>query len=165
MKNKSNPIKPNKKLIKISLLLVVLIIVISIIFLTNSLIPKKKSSLDQIGYTFGNNSIAKQRRFQVESQEDNIYNLGDYRVNISSENYLTFNLSIKCDHKAFTTLQENRILVQNAVIETFSMYGDYYFPDTAPGKAKIKRKIKENISKSLGYPLATDVYFNKFLIQ
>ncbi len=165
MKKKSNPIKPNKKIIKISLFLIILIIVTSIILLASSLLPQKKSSLNQLGYAFGNNSIKAQRRFQVESHEKNIYNLGEYRVNISSENYLTFNLSIKCNQKAFATLQENKILVQNAVIETFSMYGDYYFPDTVSGKEKIKRKIKENISNSLGHPLVTDVYFNKFLIQ
>ena len=162
---KKSPIKPNKKFIKISLLLVILIIVTSIILLASSLLPEKKSSLNQLGYAFGNNGIERQRRFQIESDEENIYNLGEYRVNISSENYLTFNLSIKCEHEAFKTLQENKILVQNAVIETFSMYGDYYFPNTASGKEKIKRKIKENISRSLGHSLATDVYFNKFLIQ
>ncbi len=165
MKKKSNPIKPNKKIIQTSLAIVAFILLISIILLVSSLLPKKKSSLDQLGYTFGNSSIETQRRFQIESQEENIYNLGEYKVNISSNNYLILNLSVKCQEESFSLLQQHKILIQNAVIETFSMYGDNYFPDTPKGKETIKRKIKENISKHLGCPLVTDVYFNKFLIR
>lgn len=161
----SNRVKPNKKIIRSILFIVLFLILFSIILLITSALPKKRSSLESIGYSFGSNSLESHRRFHLESKEENIYNLGEYRVNISNDKLLIFNLSVKCQDDAFKTLQKNDILVQHSVIESFSMYGNNYLPDTLKGKQKIKQKIKANIYKNLKNAIVKEVYFNKFLIR
>ncbi|MFC2074579.1 flagellar basal body-associated protein FliL [Campylobacterota bacterium] len=165
MKNQVNTNKVNKKFIKIILAVVIVMIFLSIILLVNSVLPKKQTSLNDIGYAFGNSKIHTNRKFTVESKEEHIYNIGDYDVNVDNTHHLRFNVSIKCQNDSLGTLLENKIIIQNAVIETFSIYGNNYRPNTSNGKDKIKNKIKQNIDKYLDHPLVTEVYFNKFLIQ
>ena len=165
MKNQAKTSKLNKKIIRIILVLVILMISSSVILLVNSVLPKKQTSLNDIGYAFGSAKIHTNRKFTVESKKENIYNIGDYDVNVDNIHHLKFNVSIKCQNESLDTLLENKILIQNAVIETFSIYGNNYRPNTTNGKDKIKNKIKNNIDKYLSHPLVTEVYFNKFLIQ
>ncbi len=163
MKNQAKKI--NKKIIRATLASVILMILVSIGLLVNSVLPKKQTSLNNIGYAFGSSKIQTSRKFMVESKEEHIYNIGDYDVNIDNTHHLRFNVSIKCLDESLNTLLENKILIQNAVIETFSIYGNNYRPNTVDGKNKIKNKIKQNIDKYLDHPLVAEVYFNKFLIR
>ena len=137
----------------------------SVVLLVKTVLPKKQTSLNDIGYAFGSSKLHTNRRFTVESKEEHIYNIGDYDVNIDNTHHLRFNVSIKSQEESLDTLLNNKVLIQNAVIETFSIYGNNYRPDTTRGKEKIKKKIQENIDKYLSQPLVTEVYFNKFLIQ
>ncbi len=121
--------------------------------------------MDSLGFAFGSASIETNRKFTVESKQDNIYNIGDYDVNIDNTHHLRFNVSISCQDECLGTLLKNKIIIQNAVIETFSIYGNNYRPNTSDGKKKIKNKIQQNINNYLGSPLITEVYFNKFLIR
>jgi flagellar basal body-associated protein FliL len=160
-----NQTKTNKKIIRVILVIVMLIVLLSIILVVSSVLPKKQTSLNDIGYAFGSSKLHTNRKFTVESKEEHIYNIGDYDVNIDNTHHLRFNVSIKCQDEPLSTLLENKILIQNAVIETFSIYGNNYRPNTTNGKEKIKKKIRQNIDKYLDHPLVTEVYFNKFLIQ
>lgn len=165
MKKKPNPAKINKNITKIILSLVVLILFITIILIVNSLLPKKKSSLENIGYTFAKSHHDLDRRFTIESRKESIINLGEYRVNITPNKLLSFNLSVKCTDDSYTTLLENNILIQNAVISAFDMYGGIHFLNTTSGKDHLKSKIQQNIYDALGKSLVEEVYFNKYLIH
>ncbi len=165
MKNQAKTNNVNKKIIKSILVVVIIMILLSVILLINLVIPKKQASLNDIGNAFGSSKLHTNRKFTVESKKEHIYNIGDYDVNIDNTHHLRFNVSIKCQDESLSNLLENKILIQNAVIETFSIYGNNYRPNTTDGKEKIKKKIKQNIDKYLDQPLVTEVYFNKFLIQ
>lgn len=165
MKKQAKTNQLNKKIIRITLVIVILMISSSVVLLVKTVLPKKQTSLNDIGYAFGNSKLHTNRRFTVESKEEHIYNIGDYDVNIDNIHHLRFNVSIKSQEESLGTLLNNKVLIQNAVIETFSIYGNNYRPDTTRGKEKIKKKIQENIDKYLSQPLVTEVYFNKFLIQ
>jgi flagellar basal body-associated protein FliL len=165
MKNKTNPAKIDKKIIRFILAAVVLVVFISIIILLNSLLNKKQSSLDNIGYSFGKSHSDLHRKIIIESKDEGIFNMGEYRVNITPNRLLTLNLSIKCQNDAYTTLLKNNIALQNAVIGAFDMYGGIHFLDTPSGKDRLKSKIKQNMSDALGKPLVEEIYFNKYLIH
>jgi len=161
MKSKPNPVKTNKNFIKAGVILIVLVLFLSIILLLGSSLSEKRSSLENVGYLFDRSH----RNFTLESPQEGIYNLGEYQVNISSDKLLVLNLSIKCAQDSFHTLLSNKVVIQNAVIDAFSIYGGIHFPNTTSGKENIKKKITQNIYESLGYPLVEEVYFNKFIIQ
>ncbi len=165
MSKKTKSTKINKKILKTSLALTIFILFSSVIILMSSLLNTKKSSLQDLGYTFSKSGNTTPRKFKVESEEESIYNLGEYRVNLNARNYLTFDLSVKCPDESFHTLLENNILIQNAVLDTFSTYGEIYMPNTVSGKERIKKKIKQNIYDAFGHSLIEEVYFNKYLIR
>ena len=164
MKNKPNPAKIPKKIIRFFLSLILLIVFITIILVLNSLLPKNKSSLNDIGHAFSKSHNNLDRRFKIESQKEGIVNLGEYKVNITANKHLTFNLSVKCSDGSYTTLLENNILIQNAVISAFDMYGGIHFLNTPSGKAHLKNKLQQNIYNALGKSLVKEIYFNKYLI-
>ena len=165
MRNTPNPVKINKKIIKISLIFIIFIIFFSIILLMSNLLPKEKSSLENVGYTFGNADSHMHRKFKVESEDEGLYNIGEYKVNLSTSKYLTLDLSIKCAKDSFSLLLKNKILIQNAVIDTFATYGSIYLPNTSTGKERLKIKIKQKINDAFVDNLIEEVYFNKYLIR
>ena len=165
MKKKPNSVKINKNIIRIILLLVVLLVFITLLFVVNSLLDKKQPSLDNIGYVFSKSHSDLHRKIIIESKDEGIFNLGEYRVNITPNKLLTFNLSIKCPVDSYTTLLKNDIVLQNAVIDAFHMYGGIHYLNTPSGKDKLKRKIKQNMYEALGKPLVKELYFNKYLIH
>lgn len=165
MKTKANPIQPDKKIIKIALILVIFVIFTSIVLIMSSLLPEKKApSLKHLGSAFSRSNSSDHREFRIESKEEGIYNLGEYKVNIDSNKLLTLNISVKCLDDASDTLFENSILIQNAVLTAFDMQGGVYHLDRVSGKERIKQRIKENIYETFGHPLVEEIYFNKFLI-
>jgi len=165
MKQKSNPLKINKGLQKAILGLVLIIIVVSILLFAFSLGSSKKANVQY--KSFGSNKFSSKghRSFNIESAEENIYNLGQYEVNLNRRKLLILNLSIQCNEEAFETIQEKNILIQNAVIQTFADYGSMTMATSPKGKDKIKKNILDNINNSLHKPLVTQVYFNTFIIQ
>lgn len=165
MKNKLNPTKIDKKIIRLILIVIVLVIFITLLITLNSLLGKKKPSLDNIGYSFAKSNSDLHRKITIESKAEGIFNLGEYRVNITPDKLLTLDLSIKCTDDAYSTLLKNNILLQNAVISAFDMYGGIHFLDTPSGKDRLKDKIKQNMYEALGKPLVKEIYFKKYLIH
>ena len=165
MGNKTNPLKTNKNLNKTVLILVALIIIVSIALLLFSASSGKKSSA--VYKTHGSNKLSGQshRRFSIESNPDNIYNIGDYTVNLDRRRMLILNISLKCTEESFETFTDYNILVQNAVLEAFSDYNSLRLATTSKGKDKIKKDILNNINSSLHEPIVKEIYFNKFIIQ
>lgn len=156
--------KKKNKLTKISLVIAVLIIFLSVIVMISSFLSEKKSSFGHTG--FGKMmQIKGSRKFTIESEEEHIYNLGEYQVNLTRDKHLLLNLSVRSAEDSFEKLLENKIVVQNAVIEAFSTYGGIAMPTTAAGKNSIKNKIMQNINESPASPMIEEVYFNKFIIQ
>jgi len=165
MKSKANPLKPRKNLNKTILILVLLIILVSILLLIFSASSGKKSST--VYKTHGSNKLSAQshRRFSIESNQDNIYNIGDYTVNLDRNRMLILNISVKCTQESFETFTDYNILVQNAVLEAFSDYSTLRLATTTKGKERIKKDILNNINNSLHEPIVKQIYFNKFIIQ
>ena len=165
MKNRSKSVQINKKILRVTLILITLIIFFSIILFMSTLLPKEKSSLQNVGYSFGSAETHMHRKFKVESEDEGLYNLGEYKVNLTTDRYLTLDLSVKCPQNSFDLLLRNKILIQNAVIETFATYGSIHFPDTPLGKARLKSKIRRKINDTFAQGMIEEVYFNKFLIR
>lgn len=165
MKNKRNPLKIKKTLTRNVLILVILIVLISILLLIFSLSSGKKSSVTY--KTHNNNYLTSKihRRFSVESNKENIYNLGDYNVNLNQRKHLILNISVQCTQDSFKILVQNNIIIQNAVLEAFANYSSIYMASTNEGKEQIKRHILGNINNALHEPIVTQIYFNKFIIQ
>lgn len=165
MKNRPTSVRIHKKIIKISLIVVIFIIFLSIVLLMSTLLPKEKSSLENVGYSFGSANTHMHRKFKIESKEEGLYNIGEYRVNLDSNKHLTLNLSLKCTGNAFGILLKNSVLIQNAVIDTFATYGSIYLPNTLPGKERLKIKIKQKVNDAFEDELIEEVFFNKYLIR
>ena len=165
MKSKANPLKPRKSLNKTILVLIVLIIFVTILLLIFSMSSGKKSS---VAYkTLGSNQLSAQshRRFSIESSQDQIYNIGDYTVNLDRNRMLILNISIKCEKESFETLVDYNVIVQNAVLEAFSDQSKLRMATTNKGKERIKKDIESNINMSLHQPIVKEVYFTKYIIQ
>jgi len=165
MRNKPNPLKVKKSISKIILLFVIFILTLSIILLLLSLESNHDNSSRYKSYGSSKYSSQFHRHITIESIQDKIYNLGQYEVNLNAQRLLVLNISIQCTSEAFEFLQDNTIIVQNAVIETFSSYGSIAMANTEEGKRKIKQRLLNNINKGLHKPLVSEIYFNKFIIQ
>lgn len=155
----------SKKIIKLSLILIVLILFLSIILLMSTLSSKDASSLEGARSIFGNADTQTHRKFKIESEEEGLYNIGEYQVNLNSDQYLVLNLSVKCTEGSFGILQKNSVLIQNAVIDTFATYDSIYLPNTVPGKERLKQKLKQKINSAFEKQQIEEVYFNKYLIR
>lgn len=155
----------SKKIIKLSLILIVIILFLSIILLMSTLSSKDASSLEGARSAFGNADTKTHRKFKIESEEEGLYNIGEYQVNLNSDQYLVLNLSVKCTKGSFEILQKNSVLIQNAVIDTFATYDSIYLPNTVPGKERLKQKLKQKINSAFEKQQIEEVYFNKYLIR
>jgi len=160
-----NTLKIDKRFNRTVLILVAFIILVSISLLLFSVSSKKKSAV--VYKTQGKQNLFAQskRNFSVESIEDNIYNLGDYTVNLDYHRMLILNISVKSQHNAFETLQDYKILVQNAVIEAFSDQKALRMATSNKGKDKISKDIQNNINTALPQAKIEEVYFNTFIVQ
>ena len=131
----------------------------------STLSSKDASSLDGARSAFGNADTQTHRKFKIESEEEGLYNIGEYRVNLNSDQHLVLNLSVKCTEGSFAILQKNSVLIQNAVIDTFATYDSIYLPNTVPGKERLKLKLKQKINSAFEKQQIEEVYFNKYLIR
>lgn len=165
MKNKANPLKIDKRLSRTILVLILLIIVVSILLLIFSVSSGKKAPVTFKSHGINQLFSKGHRSFSIESHQENIYNIGDYNVNLDRSRLLILNLSVKCTQESFDTLIDYNILIQNAVLEAFSDYSTLRMATTTKGKEKIKKDILENINEALHKPIVKQVYFNKFIIQ
>ena len=165
MKNKANPLKTTKGLNKTILALVLLIVLVSILLLIFSVSSGKKSPVSYKSHGINNFFDKSHRNFSVESSQDNIYNIGDYNVNLDRSRLLILNISIKSTQESFDTVTDYNILIQNAVLEAFADYSSLRMATTNKGKEKIKKDIMTNINQSLPEPIIKEIYFNKFIIQ
>ncbi len=157
--------KIKKNITKIALVFILVIIFISLILFMASLASKKESSLQNIGRIFDTSNSNAHRKFKIESEKEYIYNIGEYQVNLDRHKHLVFNLSIKCKYNAFHTIIEKNILIQNAVLDSFSTYNSIGIPYTSYGHEYVKKKIKEHLIKVFQEPIIEEIYFNKFIIQ
>jgi len=153
-----------KKMNKIVLVIGVLIMAIAAFIIVSSSLGKKGSSASF--ESFGNISSGKtNRNFSVESSENNIYNIGYYEVNLDSNQLLIIDLSIQSEKDDYEKIRENKIFIQNAVLDAFSDYSSNGSAITPLGKNMIKKHIKDNINKSHSGTVIKQVYFNKFIVQ
>ena len=163
MTNRKNPLKIQKNLIRTILLFVGLIFIFTIILFAYSALSEKKTSVKYKNTSFLQQQV--HRRFQIESTEDKIYNLGEYQVNLTANKFLILDLSVNCAKESYDTFLDNNILIQNAVLEAFSTYGDIPMPTSRSGKETIKKRLIKNINDSLRENLVQEIYFKKYLIQ
>ncbi len=145
--------------------MVIFILFLSIILFLSTLLSKEKSSMQNVGYAFGSADTHMHRKFKVESKEEGLYNIGEYRVNLNSDKHLILDLSIKCKEDSFGLVLKNSILIQNAVIDTFATYDSIYLPNTLPGKERLKVKLRQKINDAFEDRLIEEVYFNKYIIR
>jgi len=164
-KSHANPLKPKKSVNKIVLAAVIFIIIFSIALLVSGTSSKKSSSVSYLGsgmHAFGKSSS---RMFIVESEEDNVYYLGEYVVNLTHNTKLLFQLSVKCKEDSFDTMRDSSILVQNAVLEVFASTGSLRSPRTPKGKEALKEKLVKQINSYVGSGVVEEIYFKKYIIQ
>jgi len=165
MKNKANPLKVKKNINKTILVLVLLILLVSVFLLILSVSSTHKSPITYKTHGKSGFFSKAKRHFNIESSQDNIYNLGEYNVNLNYNRILIINISIQTNQEAFDTLNDYNILIQSAVLDAFSDQSSLHMASTLQGKEKIKRHILANINKALHQPLVNKVYFNRFIIQ
>ena len=164
-KSHANPLKPNKSISKIILAVVSFIIIFSIALFVSTTKSKKSSSVSYLGsgsHAFGKSSS---RMFIVESEDENVYYLGEYVVNLTHNSKLLFQLSVKCEEDSFEMMQGSSILVQNAILEVFASTGSLRSPRTTKGKKALKEKLVKQINSYVGTGVVEEIYFKKYIIQ
>jgi len=152
-----------KKINKLFLIILILIMAFSLFIIVSSVLSKQGASASF--ESFGSFATGKKRGFSIESKENNVYNIGNYEVNLNSDKLLIIDLSIQSEKDSYKNILEHNIVIQNAVLDAFSNYETTYSAITPQGKKHIKKHIKDNINKTLSDAPIKEVYFNKFIIQ